>query len=166
MDIEFGLCSQAGNTQFAPLAALCALYQHHQLFQPLAHVPDRVKKRRFSLADQLIQIFLSMLAGCETLSEVNIRLRPECSLAHLWGWEHFADQSTLSRSLDQLSLKQIEAIRLASTHIWHSISQIPHHNWHAYLWLEYDLSGLPCSKSAQESQKGYFSGKKTQPAVN
>jgi hypothetical protein len=30
-----------------------------------------------------------------------------------------------------------------------------------YLWLDYDLSGLPCSLQAEASQKGYFSDKNT-----
>jgi hypothetical protein len=31
------------------------------------------------------------------------------------------------------------------------------HDWRGYLWLDYDLSGLPCGKQAEASQKGYFS---------
>jgi hypothetical protein len=34
------------------------------------------------------------------------------------------------------------------------------------LWLDYDLSGLPCSERAEASQKGYFSDKKTHRDAN
>jgi len=34
------------------------------------------------------------------------------------------------------------------------------HDWRGYLWLDYDLSPLPCSAQAEASQKGYC-GKKT-----
>lgn len=163
MEIEFGLTKEGINTQYAPLVALSVLYQQNQYLSILQQIPNLAKKRDFSLADKLMQILLSMLAGCETLSEVNIKLRSEIGLAQVWGWGCIADQSTLSRSLDQLSLKQIDALRETSTQIWRSHSQTYGHNWHGYLWLEYDLSGLPCSARAEASQKGYFSAKKTPP---
>jgi hypothetical protein len=161
MTIEFGLSDTDGNTQYAPLIALSAHYQHNQVLQPLQNIANHTKQRDFSLADKLIQVLLSMLAGCDTLSEANSKLRPEVGLAQLWGWPALADQSTLSRTLDQLSLLQIDQLRLATTQIWRAFSQIEQHNWHGYLWLEYDLSGLPCSARAEASQKGFFSGKKT-----
>ncbi len=74
-----------------------------------------------------------------------------------------ADQSTLSRTLDELSLKQIEELQLALLQIWRTFSHTYRHNWHGYLCLEYDLSGLPCSARAEASQKGFFSDKKTPP---
>jgi hypothetical protein len=166
MTIEFGLSKTGVNTQYAPLAVLVAHYQQNQVLQPLQNIVSLSKQRDFSLNDKLIQVLLSMLAGCETLSEVNSKLRSEVGLAHLWGWPALADQSTLSRTLDQLSLMQIDQLRSATTQIWHSFSQIQHHNWHGFLWLEYDLSGLPCSARAEGSHKGFFSGKKTPPDAN
>jgi hypothetical protein len=77
-----------------------------------------------------------MITGCETLSEVNFTLRQEQELARVWGGEQIADQSTLSRTLDQLSLAQIDELRAATTQIWHSFSQITRHNWHAFLWSD------------------------------
>lgn len=131
------------------------------ILNPLSGVRIPVKTRQFSPYDKMIQVLLSLLAGCETLSQVNPRLGSEVHLARIWQWERFADQSTLSRTLDALTLKQIDELREASGQIWRSYSQTRHHNWHGYLWLDFDLSGLPCGKQAQGSQKGYFSGKKT-----
>jgi hypothetical protein len=104
---------------------------------------------------------VSILAGCETLSEVNLRLKSEPGLSAVWGWERFADQSSLSRTLDALTLMNIEQLRRSTTAIWWTHSQIRTHDWRGFLWLDFDLSGLPCSPRAEESQKGYFSGKKT-----
>jgi hypothetical protein len=163
MTIEFCLSETGVNTQYAPLVALLAHYQRHQILQPLQNVSSLTKQRDFSLTDKLIQVLLSMFAGCETLSEVNSKLRPDVGLAQVWDWSALADQSTLSRTLDQLSLMQIDQLRQTTTQIWRSFSQINHHNWHGFLWLEYDLSGLPCSARAEASHKGYFSGKKTPP---
>jgi hypothetical protein len=122
-----------------------------------------MKTRAFSPADKLTQVLVSILAGCETLSEVNPRLQSEGHLAAVWGWPRFADQSTLSRTLDALTLKQIDQLRQGTTSIWRTHSRTLSHDWRGYLWLDFDLSGLPCSPQAEESQKGYFSGKKTPP---
>jgi hypothetical protein len=125
-----------------------------------------MKERDFSPSDKLTQVMISILAGCKTLSKINVRLKHESSLAKAGHWDRFADQSNLSRTLDALTLKQIDRLREAITRIWHSHSLAAHHDWRGYLWLDFDLSGLPCGKQAEESQKGYFSGKKTLPDAN
>ena len=166
MTIEIGFTNELTNSQFAPLAALCAHYQQNHVLEPLFAIQIPMRERDFSAADKLIQVLLSILTGCETLSEVNPLLKPEMGLASLWGWQHFADQSSLSRTLDGLTLKQIEQLRQSTTLIWQTHGRIRQHDWRGYLWLDFDLSGLPCSSLAQESQRGYFSGKKTRLDVN
>jgi hypothetical protein len=161
MTFEIGFTEELTNTQFAPLAALCALYQHNHALEPLATVGIPMRMRDFSSASKLVQVLLSILTGCETLSEVNFRLKPETGLAAVWNWERFADQSSLSRTLDALTLKNIDELRSSTSLIRQAHSRVRDHDWRSYLWLDYDLSGLPCSPQAEESQKGYFSGKKT-----
>lgn len=161
MTIEFGFTDELVNTHYAPLAALCVHYQRNLTLKSLEGVQIPMKERDFSASDKLIQILLSILAGCETLSEVNIRLRPEIGLAKVWQWDRFADQSSLSRTLDALTLMNIDQLRGATTYIWNAHCLTRHHDWRGYLWLDFDLSGLPCGKRAEKSQKGYFSGKKT-----
>jgi hypothetical protein len=78
----------------------------------------------------------------------------------------FSDQSNLSRTLDRRIQKQIEVLREKTDGIKRKISRIPGHDWRRFPWLDFDLSSLPCSKRAQSSQKGYFSGNKTPLAVN
>jgi hypothetical protein len=41
-----------------------------------------------------------------------------------------------------------------------------HHDGRGYLWLDFDLSGLPCRPQAEASQKGYFADKKTSTGGN
>jgi hypothetical protein len=166
MTITFGFTDELTNTRYAPLAALSAHYQQHHLLEPLQQVPIPMKVRAFSPADKLTQVLLSILAGCETLAEVNTTLKTEPGLAALWGWERFADQSSLSRQLDALTLTQIEPLRRATTLIWARHSQALAHDWRGFLWLDFDLSGLPCSPRAEASQKGYFSDKKTSRAAS
>ena len=166
MSVEIGYTEELVNTQYAPLAAIFAHYQQNQVLQPLAGVNIASKKRDFSPESKIQQLVLSILTGCQTLSEVNTKLKHEVCLAKALGWSRFADQSTLSRLLDGLTQKQIEQLRTAKTQIWRSQSETIQHDWRGYLWLDYDLSGLPCSYRAEESQRGYFSDKKTFPDAN
>jgi hypothetical protein len=111
MTVEIGFTEELINSQYAPLAALSAFYQQHHLLEPLTEVEIPMRKRDFPSADKLIQVLLSILTGCQTLSEVNGRLKPELGLANVWSWDRFADQSSLSRTLDALTLKNIEQLR-------------------------------------------------------
>ena len=166
MSIEIGVTKKEINTQYAPLAVLWAQYQINHTLEPLEKVQISMKKREFSPVDKLEQLLVSILAGCETISEVNTKLDAEIHLATVGGWSRFTDQSNLSRMLDGLTLKQIDQIRHATTSIWRINSRACRHDWRSYLWVDYDLSGLPCSPMAEESQKGYFSDKKTSLDAN
>ncbi len=163
MIIEIGLTDEFTNTRYAPLAVLSAHYRQNHELTLLDEVRIPIRKRDFSPADKLLQVFLSILAGCETLSEVNSKLKSEAKLAAVWGWDRFADQSNLSRTLDALTLMNIDQLRQSIMAIWLPHSRIRSHDWRGFLWLDFDLSGLPCGPQAEKSQKGYFSGKKTLP---
>ena len=166
MTIEIGLTEEVSNTQYAPLAVLSAHYQQNNMLEPLQSMLTVQKKRDFQVSDKLIQVLMSILSGCNTLSEVNTKLHCEAGLAEAWGWQRMADQSTLSRTLDWLSLKQIEELRSAITGIWRMIGQTRQHDWRSYLWLDYDLSSLPCGKQAEASHKDYIGDKYPTPAGN
>ena len=166
MTITFGFTDELTNTRYALLVALAAHYQQQRRLEPFKQLQIPTKIREFSQADKLLQVLLSILAGCETLAEVNTTLKTEPGLATLWGWPRFADQSSLSRQLDALTLPQIDQLRQATTTIWTTHGQTPVHDWRGFLWLNFDLSGLPCSPRAEASQKGYFSDKKTSVAAS
>ena len=159
MTIQFGLSAENFNTQYAPLGLLLALYKEKQVLQPLEKVKTATKVVEFALIDKLEQIFVSILAGCETISEINTKLKGE-PLAQAGGWTRFADQSTLSLALDSLTLMNIEQLRSATCQIWQTYGATRSHDWRGFLWLDYDLSGLPSGRQANGGEKGYFSEKK------
>jgi hypothetical protein len=166
MTIKFGLTKELVNTQFGPAAALAAYYESQKALEPLQIIIPAVQKSDFSLANQLTQVIVSIFTGCEYLSMVNTRLRPERKLAQVYRIERFAHQSTLSRTLDGLSLTNLVELEQAVRTISQHCSRTRHHDWRGFLQLDFDLSGLPCGKQAQGSQKGFFSGKKTARVVN
>lgn len=166
MTIEISFTDELTNTRYAPLAVLAALYQQHHALQALDQVAIPMKVRDFRASDKLTQVMLSILAGCTTLAEVNQKLRPETALARVWDWDRFADQSCLSRTLDELTQKNLEQLRHSTAAICRPYSQAQQHDWRGYLWLDFDLTGLPCSPRAEASQKGYFADKKTPVAAS
>ena len=115
MTITFGFTDELTDPRYAPLAALSAHYQQQRLLEPLTQVQIPMKIREFSPAHKLTQVLLSILAGCETLSEVNTTLKTEPGIAALWGWDRFADQSSLSRQLDALTLRAYPKTRISGT---------------------------------------------------
>lgn len=166
MRLWLELGSAPWTTRYAPLAVLAAIYREWRLLEPLRQVAVGTKTVRYSPADKLTQIFVSMLAGCRTLAELNTRLAPERALAQAWGWPAWADQSTLQRTLDGLSQSNLAQLRAATHQISQRVAASRYHDWRALLRLELDLSGLPASKRAEASARGYFSGKKTPQDAN
>ncbi len=154
MPLEFGVTSELVNTRYAPLAALMSYYQRENVLEPLRSAPaiDETK---------LMQVIWSILSGCETISMVNTRLRPERVLAQVNRIECFADQSTLSRCLNELTQMNLASLAQAVHQVSQRCSRTKGHDWRGFLLIDFDLSGLPCGKQAEGSQKGYFSGKKT-----
>lgn len=166
MTIELGLTKGKTNTKFAPLVALFTHYRQTELLNRLETVEMALKTREFTPVSKLEQVLLSILSGCQHLSAVNTRLVPEIAFAQSWGLRRFADQSTLSRTLDELSQTNLSQLQSAVQHIWRQRSASTQHDWRGYLWLDFDLSGLPCGPQAEASEKGYFSEKKHHgPAV-
>jgi len=163
MNTEFGLTSGPCNTKYAPLAALGLHFRQSGTLQPLQNVTSGPGQPAFSTADKLVQVLVSMLAGCEYISEVNSRLRTESALARAWGFERYLEQSSLALVLNELSRTQLAQIEQAVAVIWAANSRAVRHDWRGFLCLDLDLSGLPCGKGAEGSEKGYFSGKKTPP---
>ena len=154
------------DTEYAPIAALLAYYRENDILQLFSEVEDKRRRSDFTTADKLFQAFVSILAGCETLSEVNVKLKGEDLLARAGGWSRFADQSTLSKTPDGLNRKQIWQLQQIESKIWHKTSHALRHDWRGYLWVDFDLSGLQAGSRAEGSKKGYFSGKKTRQGGN
>lgn len=166
MPIEFGLTAELVNTQFAPVAALADYYEGQEILAPLQLVTPVIAKRDYPLDNQLTQILLSMLTGCQYLSVVNTRLRPERKLAQLYRIDGFANQSTLSRTLDGLTQMNLAQLEASVRQISRPCSRTHQHDWRGFLEMDFDLSGLPCGPQAQGAEKGYFAGKKTAAGVN
>jgi hypothetical protein len=161
MRLQFGLTDELTDTQYAPLAALVAYYEAEKVLVPLQSVTSASKTGDFTLSEKLSQVILSILAGCQYISMVNTKLRPERKLAQVERIDRFADQSTLSRALNELTRLNLSQLQTAGRQISDYCSRSRQHDWRGFLQLDFDLSALPCGKQAEEGKKGYASDKKT-----
>lgn len=161
MSFQFGLTDELTNTQFGPVGALAAYYQEQNVLKPLELVTPSSDQDDFPLANKLTQLILSILAGCEYVSMVNTKLRPERKMGQLYRIKGFVEQSTLSKAINGLTQMNLAELEQAVRQISDCCSRTRHHDWRAFLLLDFDLSGLLCGKQAQGGSKGFFSGKKT-----
>lgn len=163
MALEYGQTEELVNTHYAPVAALLAHYQAHEVLAPLETVVLEMKTIAYTPGNKLGQAFISILTGCEYVSMINTRLGTERSLAQVYSIDRFAHQSTISDTLDALSQMNLADIDRAVTQISRRCSRTRRHDWRGFLWIDFDLSGLPCGRQAEAAKRGFFSGKKTSP---
>jgi len=109
----------------------------------------------------IYDLWVGILAGCEVVSQVNTTIRADPLLARAWGREQFHEQSTIARVLDACTSLQVRQMREANEAILHWLGQAHRHDFsRSLLRVDIDLSGLPASKRAEGSTKGYFSGRR------
>lgn len=147
---------------FAPLVALGYYVREQDLLAPIFsrlcfEQPTHVKHPEAALLD----LWVSILAGCHSVSHVNTRIRPDGMLAQAWGRPCFYEQSTLARVLDSCREEQVSQLHAGVEAVYRWIGQAPCHPWSvAPLLIDIDLTGLPAGRQAEGSTKGYFSGKR------
>jgi hypothetical protein len=142
-----------------PLAALGYALRRAGLLVPLQEISLPIKTVTHSPGDKLIEALVLILAGARGTAQADLILRPNRGLAQAWGQSQFAQQSTLADALDDESLI---TLRTASECIWQQCSMARHYDFRkGLLWLDDDLTGLPASRHAEGSSKGYFAGEKT-----
>lgn len=162
------LMAMPNETNFAPLGVLGYCLTRTTFLWPVltaVHLP--LKAVDHTPASKLLDVLVSILAGCRAIKHVNTRLRPDVALARAWGRDHFADQSTLARTLDSFTAEQLLQLRQASAALFRRESHTLRHAFaDTWLWLDLDLTPLPASKHAEGSTKGKISPKKTSMAAN
>lgn len=155
-------------TGFAPLAVLGAYVCAQDLLSPICSRVEFSKRMHTEKPlEALKDIWVSILAGCRSIHQVNTRIRPDLCLAKAWGRERFCEQSTLARVLDACEAEQVQQMRTGVEAVYRWIGQAPHgHGRVAPLMIDIDLTGLPAGRRAEGSTKGYFSEKKGYGDVN
>ena len=162
------LTAMPEETHFAPLGVLgYCLTRAHFLEPVLKSVQLPLKTVVHSPASKLLDVLVSILAGCRAIRQVNTLLRPDLALAQAWGRARFAEQATLARTLDCFTAEQIAQLRQGSELLFRRESRTLRHPFaDDWLWLDIDLTPLLASKHAEASTKGKLGAKKTSMGGN
>lgn len=162
MPISIVLETDPGRCSMVPLAVLGYCLTQTNFLQPIWEpLQWSMRKRDHTPVDKLQDVVISILAGCRSIHNINVRLRPEQALAQAWGRDKFADQSNYSRTLDALTSEHMAQLRQGSLQWLQLHSQLHQHDWSRWLLLDIDATHLLASKKAEGSQRGWVSGKKT-----
>jgi hypothetical protein len=161
MPTTIRLVSMPEETGFTPLGVLGYCLTRSDFLAPVwSELTLPIKQVDHPVEAKLLDILVSILAGCRALSQVNSRLRPDLALAQAWGRASFAEQSTLTRTLDAFSQAHLAQLRSGNEALFRRESGVFGHDFgQEWLWLDIDLTPLPISKCAEASTKGKFAKK-------
>jgi len=159
--------TDASRMNHVPLAALGYAYRHADLLAPLYADLQPMKTLTHSLGDKLTEALVLILAGGRATAQVDLLLRPNVGLARAWGQTCFAQQATLAEALDALTDEAVQHLQAEFCTWMQTWSYTCQHDFRrGPLIFDGDLTGLPASRRAEGSTKGYFAGKKMARAAN
>jgi len=148
-------------TGFAPLGVLGYCLTRTQFLTSVwADLELSLKTVKHVPSAKLLDLIVSILAGCRAISQINTRIRPDIALARAWGRKRFAEQSNLARTLDIFTTAQVAQLRRGGEALFRRESRVLRHDFdREWLWLDIDLTPMPISKHAEGSTKGKFAQK-------
>jgi hypothetical protein len=146
----------------ASLALIAEWTNSNHIWEDLADgVHIHQKTIRHSPSDKLKDLLINMWAGGVRVSTVNNLLRTDEGLQRLFGRSACAEQSVISETLNAVTGENIiETTKfIQKVYRTHSLS-CQHEYEKNWLLLDADLTGILAGKTAEGSEKGYFSGKR------
>lgn len=147
-----------------PLAALGYALRRAHVLDPLNEVALPIKTISHTPGEKLVEGLVLILSGGRSTAQADLLLRPNRALAQAWGQLQFAQQSTLADTLDAFQSDNLAELRTAFEAIMGQWSPALAHDFRTgLLFVDDDLTGLPASRHAEGSTKGYFAGEKTVP---
>ena len=153
------------STTFSPRASLIALgnYLENTPIWQLIEQEVKIKQKvlQHTPTDKLKDAWISMLAGAQSLVELNTVVRPDKALQQAFGREGCADQSTVSETLNACNVTNVKQMQLASKRIYQRYGKGYSHHYGKHMQiLDVDISGLVCGLQAEGAEKGYFPNQK------
>ena len=152
-------------TKFSPRASLIALgnYLETTVIWQIIEQEVQIKQKilRHTPTDKLKDAWISMLAGAQSLVELNTLVRPDKALQQAFGREDCADQSTVSETLNSCDEQTVKQMRMAHKRIYQRYGKgYQHHYGKQMQILDVDMSGMVCGEQAEGAEKGYFPNQK------
>ncbi len=120
------------------------------------HLRIKMKTVHHTLVEKIIELFVSMIAGCPDIKTVNNRLVPDKLAAAAWRQKQFADQSRVSEVLHRVTPENL----LQLEDIFHTFfcqqSLAWRHPPNEWLIVDVDMTGLPVSPSTRTYEGAAF----------
>jgi len=153
------------STKFSPRASLIALGNYlentviWQLIEQEVTIQQKVLTHKPT--DKLKDAWISMLAGAQSLVELNTLVRPDKALQKAFGRDDCADQSTVSETVNACDKVNVQQMQTALKRMYQRYGKgYGHHYGKPMQILDVDMSGLICGRQAEGAEKGYFPNQK------
>lgn len=155
--------------EHSPHASLCALAPLITGRKIFEHIHQTVKipqkKVDYSPSDKLVFVVVGIMSGCEAVFDLNQKLRVDKLLLHAFGYTKCADQSVIQQTLNAAIQENVQQLEAALKVIWDennlTLQLLERAREEKRVeTIDMDLSGMPASKKAEGSEKGYFAGKR------
>jgi hypothetical protein len=142
----------------ASLAAVGVKLQQLDLFGPIRKAVQIAQKTvKDTPTDKLYDAFIAMLAGAESMVEINTRLRADEALQAAFGRQRCAEQSVVQQTFNACTAENVRQLEQGLDTVYRQHSQAYQHDYQAdWQVLDVDMSGLPCGPKAALATKGYF----------
>jgi hypothetical protein len=154
------------NSAHAPLCATASMIESRGIFDRIHQVVKIPQKKvDYRPSDKLVFVVLGIMSGCEVMFDLNRKLRVDRTLFRAFGYDNCADQSGVQRTLDAAIDENVQQLEAAMKIIWDennmtvSFLEIAQRE-NRLETIDMDLTGMPASRKAEGSTKGYFAGKR------
>ncbi len=136
----------------------CGLYaQKIGLFDVFEkHLKIDMKTVRYSPIDKVIELLVSIIAGCPDNKTINNRLVPDRLSASAWNLEQFADQSQINILLHRVNQENLQQLEEAYQEIFAAHSLAARYPRNKILTVDVDMTGLPVSPTSTTYEGAEF----------
>ncbi len=151
------------NTQYAGLALGVAWLKRSKFFRFLNHIPLNLKTVKRTPRSKLEDLLVCLMAGVESLGQIDVRMRRDRGLTLAVGRQSLADQSLMSQTLDAFETRSLEHLRAQIVVLLGEQSRaIARIRRGRMTILDLDMTELPCSARCEGATRGWTTGKRGQ----
>lgn len=120
------------------------------------HLKIKMKTVHHTPVEKIIELFVSMIAGCPDIKTINNRLVPDKLAATAWCQKQFADQSRVSEVLHRITPENLLQLEEIFQTLFCQQSHARRHPPNEWLIVDVDMTGLQVSPSSSTYEGATF----------
>lgn len=149
------------NSEYAGLAPAIGWLKREKLLRFLNHLPLDLKTVKRTPRSKLEDLLVCLMAGVESLGQINTGMRYDPGLTLALSKESLADQSLMSETLDAFEEKSLAKLRANIVSLVTDQSQtLARIRSRRRTVLDLDMTDLPCSRRCEGALKGHTTAKR------